>query len=137
MKYLKKLQSSALRLEHFNCKKLNPNTQITMNTKKLSIAGACALTLGLASAQAADIYSVRSSGAGTTNDPQRLQTWLFSPDTNNPIELDSANTYVLNNNHNWSIRNSLTVVGQLNIASGALQAGKNSNLTWTMSTIPF
>ena len=102
-----------------------------MNTKKLSIAGACALTLGLASAQAVTINSIRNSGSHSTN---KTQEYVFSPDFSNPITLDAANTYVLN--HTWGMWNNAdaVVVGKLEIATGGLlRNDTGGDRKWEMS----
>lgn len=93
-----------------------------MNTKKLSIAGACALTLGLASAQADTINSIRNSG-GT-----RTQEYVFG---GAPL---ASNTYVLN--HTWGmwLNADGEVVGQLEIATGGLlKNDTGGSRTWVMS----
>jgi len=86
------------------------------------------IALGIASAQAAVINSVRSSSIGSSNDPYRLQTYVFGTNT-----LNVTDTYVLN--HSWAIRDSLTVVGQLNISSGgAIAHAKAANRGFNMTT---
>ena len=83
------------------------------------------LVLGITSAQAEIIYSVRDSGI------DRTQEYIFSPDTDDLIELDATNTYVLR--HNWNIRDEPVIEGKLHIAAdGQFYNGASNGKTITL-----
>lgn len=91
-------------------------------------ASVLSLVLGMTSAHADTIESVRNSAG------DRTQEYVFSPDLDDRIELSATNTYVLK--HAWAmwLTTAGEVVGQLEIAEGGqISNATGGNRTWVMS----